>query len=87
MLRAKSIALVPLRCNPVDDIWVDRPSPSKELLRFHPVELAGEAVADKLERVRANLRAAGVNAVVLSKLDEVALLSVLVCIHIISFVW
>lgn len=73
-LAAKGITLAPLSTNYADEIWSDRPAASRALVRFHPVELAGEAVVDKLNRVRAKLRITGAVAGVYSMLDEVCLL-------------
>jgi Xaa-Pro aminopeptidase len=70
-LSAKGVTLVPLGTNLVDAAWPTRPAPSRALLHLHPLELAGEGVADKLGRVRAKIGAAGADAAVFSMLDEV----------------
>ena len=70
-LAVKGITLIPLESNLVDDVWSDRPLSSKDLLRFHPVEIAGECIADKHLRVQTKIRAAQADAAVFSMLDEI----------------
>ena len=52
--------------NPVDAVWTDRPGPPAGAVVAHPLDLAGEASADKLARIRAALAEAGANALVIS---------------------
>lgn len=72
-LAAKGIDLVPLQTNFVDEIWTNRPAPSKSPIKIHPFELAGEDISTKLDRVREILRNAEADAAVFSCLDEVPL--------------
>ncbi|HEU4519145.1 MAG TPA: aminopeptidase P family protein [Microvirga sp.] len=58
--------LVPVDINLVDVIWVDRPSAPQAPVRPHPIAFAGEAAASKLERIRAKLTDARVDALVVS---------------------
>ncbi len=58
--------------NLVDAIWTDRPEPSTAPLTTHPDSVAGETVAAKLARVRAELRDHGARALVLAALDQIA---------------
>ena len=44
--------LVPLRNNPVDMIWLDRPQPPRGEVRLHPPRYSGEDAASKIARVR-----------------------------------
>jgi Xaa-Pro aminopeptidase len=58
--------LVPVDINLVDVIWVDRPSAPQAPVRPHPIAFAGEAADSKLERIRAKLTDARVDALVVS---------------------
>ncbi|HSP25190.1 MAG TPA: aminopeptidase P family protein [Saliniramus sp.] len=58
--------LVALEANPIDTIWEDRPAEPRAQIAAHPLELAGEASADKLVRVREALSKARVDALVVS---------------------
>ena len=44
MLNEKGLNLVPLVRNPIDNIWTDRPSRSKDPLTIHDLKFAGSAV-------------------------------------------
>ena len=57
---------VPVTPNPVDTVWADRPAPPAAPVRARPERLAGESTAAKLERIRAELAKAKVDALVLS---------------------
>lgn len=52
--------------NPIDAIWTDRPPAPSAPVRPHPADLAGEASADKLARVREALAKARLDALVVS---------------------
>jgi Xaa-Pro aminopeptidase len=52
--------------NPIDAIWQDRPPAPSAPVRPHPADLAGEASADKLARVREALAKARLDALVVS---------------------
>ncbi len=58
--------------NLVDRIWEDQPAPSKAPLEVHPTRFAGETVASKLKRVRAEMARAGCDLHVVGALDAVA---------------
>jgi Xaa-Pro aminopeptidase len=58
--------LVPVDLNLVDVIWVDRPPAPQAPARPHPIAFAGEAAEAKLERIRAKLKDARVDALVVS---------------------
>jgi Xaa-Pro aminopeptidase len=64
--------LVAVEGNPIDTIWHERPAPPLGVVSVHPEARAGEAVADKLARIRAGLVASGVAAQVLSDPHAVA---------------
>jgi len=65
------IALVPV-ANLVDRVWSDRPAPPAAPAFAHPLELAGEAHADKRARLADGLRQAGQRAAVLTLPDSIA---------------
>ena len=56
----------------IDEIWSDRPSPSKNKVFTQPVERAGKSVQDKLSSIRAKVQEAGATAHIISSLDDVA---------------
>ena len=63
--------------NPVDLAWGEskespRPDPPSAPIRIHPALWAGEAAAEKLERMRAAMRESGAGALLVTALDEVA---------------
>src|SRR5215475_4408282 len=64
--------LVPVETNPVDTIWTERPVPPLAPVAVHRAQFAGEAEADKLERIRQEIDKLGVDALVLSDSHAVA---------------
>ncbi|MEM7406822.1 MAG: aminopeptidase P family protein [Pseudomonadota bacterium] len=64
--------LVLLDENLVDAIWKDRPAAPRSGLKALAKRFAGEAVASKLKRVRAAMRARGAHAHVVTMLDAAA---------------
>jgi Xaa-Pro aminopeptidase len=64
--------LVSVDSNPIDAVWLDRPTPSDARARVHPIELAGCSSADKRRQIADWLSTQGADAVVLSALDSVA---------------
>ncbi len=71
-LAAHDIALVPVAENPIDLLWQDRPSAPKTPVFPHAMEFAGETSRHKRMRIGADLKAAGVNAAVITCLDSIA---------------
>lgn len=63
---AAGAELVALRDNPVDGLWTDRPSPPMAAVSLHEDKLAGEPVAAKLDRVRAELKNAKADALLVT---------------------
>ena len=59
-------SLRPVVLNPIDAAWAGRPKPPAGPVVVHPLAWAGEAVADKLGRIRAELEAARCDALVIS---------------------
>src|SRR5262245_12624564 len=58
--------LTPTDGNPIDVIWSDRPAPPLGPVVLHEQKFAGVPSADKLERIRAELAKARVDALVVS---------------------
>ena len=52
--------------NPLDALWEDQPPPPQALLWAHDADLTGENTADKLARIRAAIREARCDALVVS---------------------
>lgn len=58
--------------DPMDDIWTDRPPLPQAPAFIHELKYAGRTCAQKLEAVRAEMRRAGAQCLLLSALDEIA---------------
>ena len=71
-LKAKGAALVPVRRNPIDAVWTDKPEASKERLIVHPDRLAGKSSAEKRHEIADWLAGEGAEAAVLAALDSIA---------------
>jgi len=71
-LRSPDSELVPIDANLVDAVWEDQPvPPSNPVYALHEA-VTGSSVAEKLSNVRKEMVEAGVNLLVLTKLDEIA---------------
>jgi len=57
---------------PYDLVWQNRPTLPKGEIYLFPEEFAGETVESKLERIRAELKKNGADAIPLTALDEIA---------------
>ncbi len=64
--------LVATSPNPIDTIWRDRPAPPHGAVVPHGLEYAGEAAAEKLERIRAEIARLKADALVVSDPHAVA---------------
>ncbi len=64
--------LVATTPNPIDTIWRDRPAPPHGAVVPHGLEYAGEAAADKLARIRAEIAKLKADALVVSDPHAVA---------------
>lgn len=64
--------IVALEENLVDRVWEDRPAPPLAPVRIHPLELAGEKAADKIEQLSEALRKEGVGRTVLTDPSSLA---------------
>jgi Xaa-Pro aminopeptidase len=71
-LRRKESALAPVEGNFVDAVWADRPPAPRSAVYALPDTLTGEPVADKLARVREDMKKVGAALLVLTRLDDVA---------------
>ena len=56
----------------LNDVWTNRPTPSKNSVFVQPIERAGQSVADKITAIREKLKAEGATAHVISSVDDVA---------------
>jgi Xaa-Pro aminopeptidase len=71
-LRSPDSELVPIDANLVDAVWEDQPvPPSNPIYALHEA-VTGSIVAEKLSNVRKEMVEAGVDLLVLTKLDEIA---------------
>jgi len=64
--------LVPVEDNPIDAIWTDRPQPPLGAVVPHELRYAGEAAADKLERLHAEMAKISADALVVSDPQNVS---------------
>ncbi|MGB6394364.1 MAG: aminopeptidase P family protein [Bradyrhizobium sp.] len=64
--------LVAVDANPLDAVWTERPPPPLAPVTVHGAQFAGEAEAEKLKRIRAEIDKLGVDALVLSDSHAVA---------------
>jgi len=64
--------LVAVEDNPVDAVWSERPAPPLGRVTVHAPEFAGESEADKLARIRAEMKRLSLDALVLSDSHAVA---------------
>ena len=71
-LAAKGAELVPVKRNPIDAVWADRPEPSKARLTVQSDEYAGKGSAEKRHDMADWLAKEGADAAVLAALDSIA---------------
>jgi Xaa-Pro aminopeptidase len=71
-LSKKNCQLVPVKDNPVDEIWTDRPAPPLSKAEIHPLEFAGESSEAKRLRMAETLRTEGHQAFILTRPDSLA---------------
>lgn len=53
-------------------VWADRPPVPLNKVEIHPLEYAGESVAEKLSRIRTEMRHAGASCMLVTQLDDIA---------------
>ena len=71
-LEKKRAKLVPVKGNPIDAVWADRPEPSNAPALVHPDAHSGRNSAEKRAEVADWLKQEGHDAAVISALDSVA---------------
>ncbi len=71
-LAASGIELVAVTGNPIDELWTDRPEPSKNPVVPQLLKFSGEKSKHKRARLIADFKADDVKAAVLSSLDSIA---------------
>ncbi|MEZ5757896.1 MAG: aminopeptidase P family protein [Emcibacteraceae bacterium] len=71
-LAAKNITLKALSKNPIDEIWQDRPAPSKALAQVYKLRYSGEKSSLKRKRIAEEIKAKGADALVITSLDSIA---------------
>jgi Xaa-Pro aminopeptidase len=71
-LAEKGAELVPVRSNPIDAVWADKPEPSKARLVVHPDSFTGKSSAAKRQEMADWLQEQKADAAVLSALDSIA---------------
>jgi Xaa-Pro aminopeptidase len=69
---AAGAELVAVDNNPIDALWRNRPAPPAGAITVRELRLAGEAVTDKLKRIRADLKKLRVDALLVSDPQNVA---------------
>ena len=53
-------------------VWTDRPPVPLNMVEVHPLEYAGESTAEKLSRIRTEMRRLGASCVLVTQLDDIA---------------
>jgi Xaa-Pro aminopeptidase len=71
-LSSRGIRMKCIPKNLVDAVWKDRPIPSKEKIRIHPLKFAGESLTKKLAKVRKKMGEQSTDLLVVASLDEIA---------------
>lgn len=71
-LRRQGGITVRTNFDPLSVIWNGRPEIPANPVEIHPLEYAGEAAEQKLERIRKAVRASGAEALLVTALDDIA---------------
>ena len=58
--------------SPIDHIWTDRPPLPQDKIFIHDIKYAGQSAEDKISTIVDNLKARGLDAILISALDEIA---------------
>src|SRR5688572_7997549 len=69
---ATGASLIAIADNPIDALWNDRPTPPAGKVVLHDIKFAGEAGADKLRRIRAELAKSRLDALLVSDPQNLA---------------
>jgi Xaa-Pro aminopeptidase len=70
--KAAEAEFVPVADNPLDRLWSDRPPPPLGAVALHPIELSGEATADKIARLQQAVAERRADAAVMGLTDSIA---------------
>jgi Xaa-Pro aminopeptidase len=65
-------ALTAIESNPIDAVWTDRPAEPLSPISIHDLQYSGEAAAEKLARIRAEIAKARANALVVTSTPAIA---------------
>lgn len=65
------LGIVFVPANVVDIAWHDKPSPPQGAVRAHPLALAGQSTAEKLQTVTTAIREAGADALLVTQPDAI----------------
>ena len=71
-LSPKNISLKAVTKNSIDEVWLDRPEPSKALAKLHQDKYSGEKSSLKRRRIAGEVKSKGADALVLTALDSIA---------------
>ena len=71
-LHSEGSAMVPIAGNLVDDVWEEQPNPPSNGIYALHESVTGIGVSEKLSNVRKEMADAGVDKLVITKLDEIA---------------
>jgi Xaa-Pro aminopeptidase len=71
-LEEKGIEIKYIESNLIDEIWLDRPSPSNSMIEVLDTAFTGESAADKLDRIRGALAGKNCSYHILGALDTIA---------------
>ena len=71
-LAVKNIELKAVENNPIDEIWVDQPSPSDAPAVVHRDRYSGEKSTFKRKRIAAEIKSKEADALILTSLDSIA---------------
>ncbi len=70
--KAADAELVAVADNPIDYLWTDRPTVPLGAVALHPIELSGEAAADKIARLQDAIAEKKAEAAVIGLTDSIA---------------
>jgi Xaa-Pro aminopeptidase len=68
-LKPYNSQLVPLKANPIDTLWKERPGSPQDFIVDHPLDFAGESGADKRKKIARQLEA---DQVLITACDSIA---------------
>ena len=71
-LRKQGGITVRTNLDPLSQIWRNRPAVPEDKVEIYPMEYAGEAVHDKIARIRKGLRELHADGMLMSALDDIA---------------